>query len=76
MKIDKSIEVPKERGVVISVVEKMQEGDSVFFDDCIKGRSFLSNGVFHLKGTKFNLLSRSVEGGIRIWKIKRSNNNN
>lgn len=73
LKIDRGIEVPSHqlRNQFATVIEQMQEGDSVFFDDLTEAKRFTVCLFNATAGTPFRQLMRTVEGGWRVWKVKR-----
>lgn len=71
MKIEKNIALP-EKQTVKNVSKEMEFGDSVFFADKKKARSFMANARSVHAGTDSHFTSRPENGGIRVWKIQRN----
>jgi hypothetical protein len=67
MNIDKNIEIPLTE--TQETAKKMNLGDSVLFTSYSKARGLRDA----IQKQKFTAVSRSVPGGIRIWKVKQRN---
>ena len=69
IKIDKNIPVPSAgRGSKWEeVLRKMSKGDSILFGKEGQSSSFMQVG----RKNKCTLISRKVEGGIRVWMTKK-----
>jgi hypothetical protein len=54
----------------------MAEGDSIFFSDLKSVVNFQSTAFSAAQGTPFVSRRRQVEGGWRVWKVKREQKSN
>jgi len=69
IRIDKKIPLPKRsvrRSKWGEVLNRMQIGDSILFKNPYEANSFRSAAKAH----GYSVTQRSVDGGIRVWRIK------
>jgi hypothetical protein len=69
MKVEKGI--PYSQATVSSSKIIMEEGDSVFFTDAREAGLFYQRLGASLRGGEFRPRKKRVDGGIRIWKLRR-----
>jgi Zn-finger domain-containing protein len=73
IKIEKDIKIPKsKRNIKIEAIEKMQIGDSVFFETVQERQSFFNTLNYYKRNYDNNSLfcQRAVDGGYRFWRLK------
>ena len=73
LKIEKGIPIPKiiHRTVLHSILHKMEIGDSIFIEcapDKIPSRRTYA-GTWSKRYYPKKFMSRTVEGGVRIWRV-------
>ncbi len=71
--IEKNIAIPhirtKPKSELRKLIEKMEKGDSVFVSHAVLSSiSFMISLI--KKDTKKEFTTRTIDGGIRIWRIK------
>lgn len=65
LKIEKGIPSPTLKNELMGLIKKMQNGDSVFFDELSKARSFYAT----MTKNKLRATCGKVDGGYRVWKL-------
>lgn len=75
-KIESDIPIPRSRfrGGPAATFHEMKIGDSVFFDDKKKAAQFANTGRSCGARHGLRCMIRAVEGGWRVWKVKRNPN--
>lgn len=70
LKIDSNVPIPT---VNINAItwKKMRVGDNVFFESNSAANKFAQSLYQATKDTKYRQLVRKVDGGWRVWKVKR-----
>lgn len=67
MKIEENIPIPKNiHGEKIVLLKHMKIGDSIFVPTCMEANTIRNT----LRRLKYKGLSRKVENGYRVWRIK------
>ncbi len=72
LRIEKGIPAPDDGGRrrLRDTIKNMENGDSVFFNDLGKARSFYATMT---KSYGLHATCRKIEGGYRVWKLEGDN---